>query len=78
MTQGDKETVTVPFIANYEVDPEQFDLRVRDPSKIRRELASATIPGSDDLQETLVSSDEAMERYREKVMEAKDSNDAEN
>jgi hypothetical protein len=66
-----KETVTVSFIANYEIDPNEFDLRVQKPRKIRRQLLSAVIPGSGNIQETLASGDQALIEYRELVEEAR-------
>lgn len=64
------ETVTVTFLANVEVDPNEFDLRVRKPEKIRRELFRAATD-SVWLQEVCSNSDESLERYRRKIEEAR-------
>ncbi len=66
------ETVTVTFLANVEVDPEEFDLRVQKPEKIRAELFGAAT-GRCSLQQLAATSDEALERYRRKIKEARDS-----
>jgi hypothetical protein len=66
------ETVTVSFIANVEVDPEEFDLRVKKPDKIREELFKAAMPGCS-LQQVCGNSEEGLERHRRRIKEARNS-----
>jgi hypothetical protein len=40
------ETVTVSFIANVEVDPEEFDLRVKNPAKSGGNCSGRQCPGA--------------------------------
>ena len=69
--RGRKETVTVTFITNFEVNPEEFDLRVNQPEKIRHQLQSSIIPGSGTVQGTLDTREEQLLEYRREIEAAR-------
>lgn len=73
MTMSDqKETVTVSFISNHEVDPDKFDLRYKDPMKIREQLRHAA--SSKGRPQQVCGHDEAsLLRYREEIKKAKET-----
>lgn len=63
-------TVTLTFIANYEVDPDEIDLRYND---LRSQLVPAIVDGTDRPQEILGTTDDALEDMRETIREVKNS-----
>lgn len=67
---GQKETVTVTFLTNHEIDPDEFDLRVRDPDKIRRQLMNAA-NSTGSIQQVAGNSEENLQRLRKRVKKAK-------
>lgn len=73
MTDTQTETVTISFIANFEVDPDQFDLRVRKPDKIRKEIF-ASVCSNGRPQQVCGNSDAGVKRIREKIKDARESN----
>ena len=69
----EKETVTICFLTNHEVDPDEVDLRFRDPAKVREQLIQAAEPcGS--IQVLADTTDEGAEMYRKEVIEARRGN----
>jgi len=69
-----KETVSVSFLTVHEVDPDDFDLRVRKPEKVRRQLVEAAKPKGH-IQKPIETAPESLERYRREIKSARERND---
>lgn len=65
---SDKNTVTVTFITNHEINVDEIDLRRGD---LRKQLGRAIVPGTANPQEVLGVTDSALKKTREKIREAK-------
>lgn len=69
-----KETVSISFLTVHEVDPDEFDLRVKKPEKIREQLVQAA-DSCGWIQKPIETTDEALERYRQKIEDARSCGD---
>jgi|GEM_PF-6890073 len=69
-------TVTISFITNFEVDPDEFDLRAKKPETIREELLSAIISGTAKPQMPAAHGETSLKNSREKIRQARESNTA--
>lgn len=63
---SDGETITVSFIANYEVDPTEVE-PVEGDSEFRGELRGGVVPGSGRVQEVVGVDEESLDRLRWRV-----------
>jgi len=69
-----RNTVTISFITNFEVDPDEFDLRAEKPDTIREELLSAIISGTAKPQMPAAHGETSLKNSREKIRQAHESN----